>query len=211
MPDRLKSNEARRATILAGALELFSGRPPEEVTVAMVADRAGLSYWQVFRYYSNPAQLFRAAVNQLMNGISDRIALPEGRPGGVHEAILLFTRRAQEIIAGEAYKQMLYMIIRESPYREWVREKYESCIAAKLKSCLAQCIETAGRGHGALVNLPEQARQKFVRELEFAFALPKLLPGSEPLAAEDVEKLLGKIAGETFAATYTLAFETEAA
>ena len=57
---------ARADQVADAALALFLAHPRDAVTFEAIAERAGLNYWQVYRFHGNARTLFRAAVSRLI-------------------------------------------------------------------------------------------------------------------------------------------------
>src|SRR4051812_50081633 len=78
---------ARTDQVVDAALALFLEAPRDAVTFEAIAERAGLNYWQVYRFHGNARTLFRAAVSRLVQGNgagpgAPPPAWPPGRGGG---------------------------------------------------------------------------------------------------------------------------------
>jgi AcrR family transcriptional regulator len=72
----------RREQLIAVALELFSSRPPEEVSLDDVAEAAGASRPLVYRYFAGgKQQLYEAALHSAADELTRRFTEPaEGSP-----------------------------------------------------------------------------------------------------------------------------------
>src|SRR4051794_41653699 len=78
---------ARADQVADAALALFLDHPRDAVTFEAIAERAGLNYWQVYRFHGNARTLFRAAVSRLVQRIEAGARAPPpreppGRAGG---------------------------------------------------------------------------------------------------------------------------------
>ena len=60
---------ARADQVADAALALFLDNPRDAVTFEAIAERAGLNYWQVYRFHGNAKTLFRAAASRLVQRI----------------------------------------------------------------------------------------------------------------------------------------------
>lgn len=82
--------QQRREQLIAVALELFSSRPPEEVTLDDVAEAAGASRPLVYRYFAGgKQQLYEAALRTAAEELTGCFSAPaEGTPTGQLAAVL---------------------------------------------------------------------------------------------------------------------------
>ena len=77
-PRRLQP-EQRRQQLIEAAVELYSTRPYERVSVDDITEAADVSRALFYRYFDNPAQLFAAASRVAIDGLVARLtALPDG-------------------------------------------------------------------------------------------------------------------------------------
>lgn len=78
---RRLSVDERRDELIAAALELFSGRSPEDVSIDDVAAQAGASRALVYHYFGGKHELYVAALRSAANKLSVLLEPPtEGRP-----------------------------------------------------------------------------------------------------------------------------------
>ncbi len=71
----------RRDELISAALELFSDRPPEDITIDDVADAAGASRALVYHYFGGKQELYLAALHSAAKQLNDLLEPPEaGRP-----------------------------------------------------------------------------------------------------------------------------------
>ncbi|GAA2131933.1 TetR/AcrR family transcriptional regulator [Kitasatospora kazusensis] len=82
--------QQRREQLIAVALELFSSRPPEEVSLDDVAEAAGASRPLVYRYFAGgKQQLYEAALRSAAEELASRFSVPaEGTPTAQLAAVL---------------------------------------------------------------------------------------------------------------------------
>lgn len=80
-PKRRLHPEERRQQLIDTAIELYSTRPYERVSVDDITEAADVSRALFYRYFENPAQLFAASSRVAIDGLLARLtALPEGSP-----------------------------------------------------------------------------------------------------------------------------------
>lgn len=77
---RRLSVDERREELISAALELFSDRPPEEISIDDVADAAGASRALVYHYFGGKQELYLAALHTAARQLGELLDPPtEGR------------------------------------------------------------------------------------------------------------------------------------
>ena len=198
---------ARADQVADAALALFLDHPREAVTFEAIAERAGLNYWQVYRFHGNARTLFRAAVARLIQKIEGELAAAPTKAPSVSEGVRNYTAFAAKIMQDEAYAQFAYLLIRDRCVEPMLEEAYEGRIARALRGGLERIVRTAGLKHDLIILLGEAATRDFVKSLEAEFVLPKLLPGYLAPDAQTVSATVRRIADRTIAASYVLGAE----
>jgi AcrR family transcriptional regulator len=81
-PNRRRlSVDERRDELIAAALELFSDRQPEEISIDDVADAAGASRALVYHYFGGKQELYIAALHSAATQLNDLLKPPaRGKP-----------------------------------------------------------------------------------------------------------------------------------
>ncbi|MDT0614798.1 TetR/AcrR family transcriptional regulator [Streptomyces lancefieldiae] len=74
--------EERRQQLIGVALELFSHRSPDEVSVDEIASAAGISRPLVYHYFPGKLSLYEAALKRASDDLAARFAEPEEGPLG---------------------------------------------------------------------------------------------------------------------------------
>jgi AcrR family transcriptional regulator len=78
---RRLSVDERRDELIAAALELFSDRPPEDISIDDVADAAGASRALVYHYFGGKQELYLAALHSAAKQLDDLLRPPaKGKP-----------------------------------------------------------------------------------------------------------------------------------
>jgi AcrR family transcriptional regulator len=78
---RRLSVDERRDELISAALQLFSDRPPEDISIDDVADAAGASRALVYHYFGGKQELYVAALHRAAKQLSDLLEPPAaGRP-----------------------------------------------------------------------------------------------------------------------------------
>src|SRR3954447_9495561 len=96
---------ARADQVADAALALFLEQPRDAVTFEAIAERAGLNYWQVYRFHGNARTLFRAAVSMLVQKIEARLRAAPAEAASVSEGIRSYTAFAAQLMQEEPYAQ----------------------------------------------------------------------------------------------------------
>src|SRR4051812_12642260 len=198
---------ARADQVADAALALFLELPRDAVTFEAIAERAGLNYWQVYRFHGNAKTLFRAAVSRLVQRIEAGLRAAPTEAPSVSDGVRRYTAFAAEIMQDEAYAQFAYLLIRDRCVEPMLEEAYEGRIARALRGGLETIVRNAGLKHGLIILLGAAAPRDFVKSLEAELVLPKLLPGYVAPDTESVNGAVRRIADRTVAASYVLGAE----
>ena len=94
--------EDRRQELIAAALELFSGRPADEVTLDDVAARAGVSRALAYRYFGTRGEIYVAAMRSAADEMLALLDPPHDAPplDRIVEAVRRFFDFAEEHATG---------------------------------------------------------------------------------------------------------------
>jgi hypothetical protein len=198
---------ARADQVADAALALYLDNPRDAVTFEAIAERAGLNFWQVYRFHGNAKTLFRAAAARLVQRIEARLRAAPAEAPSVSEGVRRYTAYAAEIMQDEAYAQFAYLLIRDRCIEPMLEEAYEDRIARALRGGLEKIVRNAGLKHDLIILLGEAATRDFVKSLEAEFVLPKLLPGFVAPDAEAASAAVRRIADRALAASYVLGAE----
>lgn len=195
---------ARADQVHEAALELLLERPRDEVTFELVAQRAGLRYWQLYRTHGNARTMFRAAIARLLGRIENDLATRPSDASTVSEAVRIYSAFAAKVMQGENYANFLYLLIRDRCIEPMLDESYETRIAKVLRDGLERIVGNAGLHHDLMILLSSSATRAFVASLEAELVLPKLLPGFTPPPPDAVSAIIKRIAHRTLAESYAL-------
>lgn len=103
--------EERRQQLTAVALDLFSRRPPEEVSVDEIAAAAGISRPLVYHYFPGKTGLYEAALQRAADDLADRFTEP--RQGPLGERLLRVMQRFFDFV--EAHGAGFAALLRSGP------------------------------------------------------------------------------------------------
>ncbi|GFE17380.1 TetR family transcriptional regulator [Streptomyces glebosus] len=90
--------EERREQLIAVALDLFSRRSPEDVSIDEVAEAAGISRPLVYHYFPGKQQLYEAALRRAAEELTARFVEPHEGPLGAR--LLRVMERFFDFVAG---------------------------------------------------------------------------------------------------------------
>ena len=201
-------DKALRADQVAdAALSLYLELPRDEVTFEAIADRAGLKFWQVYRFHGNLRTVFRCAVSRLVQQIEAQLAAAPAEAPSVSEAVRRYTAFAASVLQQEACAQFAYLLVRDRCVEPLLEEAYEGRIARRLRDGLERIVRTAGLRHDLIILLGGTASRDFVKSLEAEFLLPKLLPGFVAPDAVAADAAIRRISDRIVAASYVLGAE----
>jgi AcrR family transcriptional regulator len=129
---RAQSAEATGRAIIASARALFAERPYDEVSLPVIAERAGVTVQTMLRRYGSKEELFAAAAQQRSGQIrADREAAP---PGDLTHLVAHYERWGDEqayLLAQEARVPAIRAITDAGRryHRDWVTRAYGPALA----------------------------------------------------------------------------------
>jgi AcrR family transcriptional regulator len=176
--------------------------PFEQLSLNAIAERSGISLWALRYNFDNVERLFRASAQQLIDAVIDAAIYRAPTAPVVLDAIHDYARFVADLVRGEDYRRLLYLVVRNGRHHEWLRQAYEQRVVGGICGTLGAVIRRSGERHGITVLVRDQAARRFHRRLETELVLPALLPSAIDREPVDVDKLLKEIARETFEATY---------
>jgi AcrR family transcriptional regulator len=154
---RALAPEARRAAILAAALEEFSARGFEGARLDDVARRAGIAKGTIYLYFADKETLFQELVRSMVNPVLS--TLEQMRAPDVPARMLvegMLTTFVREIY-GTRRKDMIRLILAEGPRFPAIAEFYYREVVARVLAIVRPPLErAAARGE-----LPSDALARF--------------------------------------------------
>ena len=197
-----KAARADQAT--DAALAMLLELPREAVTLEALAERAGLTYWQVHRVHGNAGNLYRAAIARLVQRIEGRLGDAPGQARSVADGVRNYTAFVAQVMQDEAYADFVYLLIRDRCVEPMLEEAYGRRIAGPLRAGLERLVRTFGLNQGVMILLGANSSREFVKSLEAEFVLPRLLPGFTSPDSESVCTAVRRISDRVVAASYML-------
>jgi AcrR family transcriptional regulator len=192
----------RREDIAIGALALYLERPWPNVGIEEIAERLGISYWQVYYSFDGQEDVYKAAVDRLIDRLAHRIAQAPVPGASVNRTIHAYVRHAAAIVGSESYAQLVFLAMRDEHTDLWVKAAYEKKIAGPLRQGLEIAVKHAGHKAGLDMIVLHGASDRYLTMLETALALPRLLRRDE-FADGNFEKAIAETAKEVWSATCT--------
>ncbi len=193
-----------RADIAAAALPLFLARPGASVPLREVAAAMGVDFFVVYRQFPDRDRLYEAAVTPLVEGIAARAAAAPRKPRSVGDAVTGQLRHIAELFQTRAYRELLYLVMRDGALQPWLEEAYRNSVATPLERNLEAAVRRGGEALGLTVGIHPGTAARVLRQLEAALVAPALLPGAEAVLPADVEAARDMAAKRLVAATYAL-------
>lgn len=192
----------RREEIAEGALSLYLERPWPNVSIDEIADRLGISYWQVYYSFDGQEDVYRAAAQRLVDRLATRIAEAPVPKNSVNRTIHDYVRHAASVVGSEDYARLVFLAMRDEHTDPWVRQAYEGKVAGPLRRGLEIAVKNAGDKNGLDMIVLHGTSERYLTMLETALALPRLLRRND-FAEENFEKTVAAAAKEVSSATCT--------
>jgi AcrR family transcriptional regulator len=156
-PRRAASPEARRAAILAAALEEFTARGYEGARLDDVARRAGVAKGTIYLYFADKEALFQDLVRSMVNPVLG--TLEQMRSVDVPVRMLVEGMLATFVreVFGTRRKDIVRLILSEGPRFPAIAEFYYREVIARVLSIIRPLLRRAAeRGE-----LPDDALARF--------------------------------------------------
>ena len=154
---RSVSAEARRATILAAALEEFTARGYEGARLDDVAKRAGIAKGTIYLYFTDKEALFQELVRSMVHPVLG--TLEKLREIDIPARVLVETLLATFVreVYGTRRKDIIRLILSEGPRFPAIAEFYYREVVARVLAIVRPILKRAAeRGE-----LPDDALARF--------------------------------------------------
>ncbi|MEU5130605.1 TetR/AcrR family transcriptional regulator [Streptomyces mobaraensis] len=110
-PPRRMDVEQRRRQLITVALDLFSERPPEDVSLDDIAAAAGISRPLVYHYFAGKRSLYEATLRRAADDLTELLTASEQLPPG--EGLLAVAGRFLDFV--EAHGAGRFTLLRAHP------------------------------------------------------------------------------------------------
>lgn len=191
-----------RQKMLDAVAHLMIDHPIEQLSLSGIAEQTGVSLWALRYNFDNCERLFRAVAQRMIDQVIERAIYRDKARPAVVDAVQDYARFVADLVRGDEYRSLLYLVIRNGRHHEWLRQAYEERVVGGICGTLEAVIRRSGERHGITVLLRDNAARRFHRRLETELALSTLLLASVDREPVDVDKLIRDVARETFEATY---------
>jgi AcrR family transcriptional regulator len=194
--------QMRRQTIATDVLDLYLEKPWPNVSIDDIAERLGISYWQVYYAFDGQEDIYRAAVYRLVDTIADMDGYEPAANLSVSQSIQDYVRYAAGIVSTDEYRKLLFLCLRDQHTDPFVKAIYDQRIAEPLRQGLEDTVTRAGAQTGMDLCVLNGERDSYLTKLEATLALPKLLRRDD-FVTSHFENTVASTAKNIFSATCT--------
>ncbi|MGJ8535542.1 MAG: TetR/AcrR family transcriptional regulator [Parasphingopyxis sp.] len=194
--------QARRSSIATEVLDLYLEKPWPNVSIDEIAERLGISYWQVYYAFDGQEDIYRAAINRLVEMIVNMDSFTPRANLSVSQSIQDYVRYAAGIVGSDEYRKLLFLCLRDQHTDPMVKTAYDQRIAEPLRQGLENTVARAGARTGMDLCILHGERDSYLTKLEATLALPKLL-WHDDFVTSHFENAIASTAKQIFSATCT--------
>ena len=198
-------------SLLRLAIPTLVDHPYEHLSLQGVADACGASLW-AFRYnFANVERLFRAVAGHLIDEVIRRskYRAPAGKP--VLETIADHAAFLADLFEGEAYRNLLYFVLRNGRHHPWLEKAYDQRIVSRICADIERLVLDSGGRHGVTILMNAGAARRFYKKLETELVLTTLLPAAGNGPPVERDEIIKAAAREAFQATYVFDWQVPTA
>jgi AcrR family transcriptional regulator len=179
------------------------------LTLQGVAEATGVSLWALRYGFDNVDRLFRAVVMSYVERILASLRYDRPAAAAVIDTIQDYARFLAEAMQSPAYRDFLYLVVRNGGDHDWLQAAYEGRVIRAIEREIEQLVLASGQSHGTTILLRAGAANRFVKRIESELVLPGLLPPFRTTLISDagVAELVRSIGRELFEASYVFAWE----
>lgn len=191
-----------RGETLQRVKQYIVDHPYEHLSMQGIADACGITVWQLRYNFSNVEQLFRATANDLIGRVLEEAVAPAASSDQMFDAIHAHTSFLADLFEGEAYRSLVFLVVRNGRHHRWLEQAYERRVVAKLSADFEAAVAFAGERRDLPILLKDGAARKLYGQLETELVLRPMLPAGRTRDGTDRETLLRSAAQQAFEATY---------
>lgn len=114
-----------RGAILTAARALYRDRPAENVSMEMIALRAGLTRRTVYNQFADAAELYRATREELIFEVVGLVPLRAGGDLPPRAALRAYCGLVALAFVDPRYVELVGLIVRDGWYAPWLAEAYQ--------------------------------------------------------------------------------------
>ena len=198
-------------SLLRLAIPTLVDHPYEHLSLQGVADACGASLW-AFRYnFANVERLFRAVASHLIEEVIRRSVYPAGEGKPVLETLLDHGEFLADLFEGEAYRNLLYFVLRNGRHHPWLEKAYDQRIVSRICADIERLVLDSGERHGVTILMNAGAARRFYKKLETELVLSTLLPAAGNGPPVERDEIIKAAAREAFQATYVFDWQVPTA
>lgn len=164
----------RRAEIAEAVVALYRKRPWRSVTIEEAADWLGISYWQIYYSFDGREDMYRAAVERLIDRVADETQFTSGTYATVNQAITDYVRHLATVIAGTAYSDLVFLCLRDEETDPWIRSAYQRRILGPMQHGLEEIVRAAGARHDVHLILLDDVPEDCIAMLDCSLCISQL-------------------------------------
>lgn len=176
----------RRCEITERVSDMYIERPWINISMEAVAERAGISCWQVYRSFDGQEDIYRAVVGKLLADVESAIAIPPKAQDSVCEYISAYTCWLVDLLVARRYCDLAYLNLRDGPSEPWLIMNFSRRIRAPLYRRLETEIVAIGRKHDLSLRCDRIAIRGALAGLEASATLTILLTGKPSAGLGDL-------------------------
>ncbi|HEX4736107.1 MAG TPA: TetR/AcrR family transcriptional regulator C-terminal domain-containing protein [Allosphingosinicella sp.] len=182
---------------------LLSEPGSQPVTVRDVARVSQLRPGIITHWFGDMETLYRLAVADRIAALAARLGWSPEPDQPVGCVIAKHARICADLFAGEDYRRLLYLVVRDGASFPWLAKKHESAILEAMRDSLARVVGRARAPSGMRLEIRASATRAFVARLQGELALPMLLPGQKPPTHMKVRQAIEQVTAEAVGAVYS--------
>ena len=195
--------KSTRAKLHQAVFRLYSEPGGSKVTVRQIVKAGGVPTNSLYYWYGEIDTLYRLAVTDHIAALRDELDWSLDPQLPVRAALLDYARACAAVFGSEAYRRLLFLVVRDGAALPWLVKKHQSELLDFVQATLARLVAKAGRANGAQLEIRASAARAFVKRLQAELALPMLMPGHKQPTRQELRLLTESLANEAFGACYS--------
>ncbi|WP_299322158.1 hypothetical protein [Parasphingopyxis sp.] len=163
---------SRRREIVERVTGVYLEKPWQSITIEAVAERSGMSFWQVYYSFDGQEDVYRAVAGRLIANIEAQIDTAPQCADTVRDTIAQYIGWLSALFLSVDYRNLAFLKLRDGPSEPWLVINIRRRIRHRLRKALESRIAGAGGKHGLSIICDSEAinRALAVLEANTAFA-----------------------------------------
>lgn len=207
----MKSQSPNHDSLLRLAIPTLVDHPYEQLSLQGVAHSCGVTLWAFRYHFANVERLFRAVASHLIEEVIRRSIYPVGEGRPVLETLLDHADFLADLFESEAYRNLLYFVLRNGRHHPWLEKAYDQRIVSRICADLEALVLASGERQGIPILLNAGAARRFYKKLETELVLSTLLPAAGNGPPAERGEITKAAAREAFQATYVFDWQVPTA